>query len=83
MLRRDLVKGDDAMGILKVVILAALIAIGTAFAGCSGGGAEVQTQTTTTTVGQELTDLKAAYDKGIINQDEYERLRKKVMKRDQ
>ena len=83
MLRRDLVKGDDAMGILKVAILAAMIAIGTAFASCGGGGAKVQTQATTTTVGQELTDLKAAYDKGIINQDEYERLRKKVMKRDQ
>jgi uncharacterized membrane protein len=76
------VKGDDAMGILRVIILVALIAIGTAFAGCGGGGAKVETQATTTTVGQELVDLKTAYDKGIINQDEYERLRNKVMKRD-
>jgi hypothetical protein len=36
-----------------------------------GGGDETVHQTVTTTKGQELQDLKVAYDKGIISEREY------------
>ena len=36
--------------------------------GCGGGGAKLQSQITTTSLGQELTDLDAAYKAGVIDQ---------------
>ena len=47
--------------------------------GCGGGGAEVKSEVTTTTVGQQLIDLKKALDAGAINQQEYEQQRKKIL----
>ena len=35
----------------------------------------------TTTLGQELVDLKDARDRGAISEDEYQRLRKEIMER--
>lgn len=49
---------------------------------CGGGGAEVKSELTTTTVGQQLLDLKKALDAGAITQKECERERKKVLDRD-
>jgi hypothetical protein len=53
-----------------------------AFSGCLsfGGGDENIQQTRTTTTGQELMDLKAAYDKGIISEREYNQQREKLLK---
>jgi len=45
-----------------------------------GGGDETVHQTITTTKGQELQDLKAAYDKGIISEREYNQQRDKILK---
>jgi len=45
--------------------------------GCAGGGATVQTSNAT--YGQQLIDLKAALDQGIISQDEYEDGRKAIL----
>jgi hypothetical protein len=44
-----------------------------------GGGDENIQQTKTTTTGQELMDLKAAYDKGIISEREYNQQREKLL----
>jgi hypothetical protein len=63
-------------------ILFSLLVFGSGLWGCGGGGAELQSHTTTTTVGQELVDLKAAYDKGVITKDQYESQKKKILKRD-
>ncbi len=49
---------------------------------CGGGGAEVRSEVTTTTKGQQLLDLKKAYDSGAISSDEYEHERKKLLKQD-
>ncbi len=49
---------------------------------CGGGGARTETAITTKTKGQELIDLKEAYDKGAISADEYEDLKSEVMDRD-
>lgn len=46
-------------------------------AGCGGGGAE--TSVTTTTTGQQLSDLKKAYDEGAISAEEYEEQRELVL----
>ena len=46
---------------------------------CGGGGAEIKSEITTTTKGQQLLDLKKAFDAGAMNKDEYERERLKVI----
>ena len=49
--------------------------------GCCGGSKEVAvpSQTTTTTLGQELQDLDEAYKKGAITQEQYEAAKKKIL----
>jgi len=59
-----------------------LIILGASFAGCGGGGAELKSHTTTTTLGQELMDLKAAYEKGVITKKEYESAKEKLLDRE-
>jgi uncharacterized membrane protein len=59
-------------------LLAAILFAG-ARAGCGGGGAEARTELTTVSQGQELLDLKKAYDSGAITKDEYERVRSKIL----
>ena len=49
-----------------------------ALGGCGGGG-EAKTEVSTQTLGQELTDLKQAYDSGAINESEYERAKKALL----
>ncbi len=46
---------------------------------CGGGGADVKSEITTTTVGQQLIDLKKALDSGAMTQQEYEQQRKKIL----
>jgi hypothetical protein len=50
-------------------------------AGCSGGGADVQTETRTTTTGQELLDLQKAKDTGVISDAEYSKQRSMILNR--
>jgi hypothetical protein len=46
-----------------------------------GGGAKVKSEVSTTTVGQQLMDLKKALDTGTMTQQEYEKERKKILSR--
>ena len=48
---------------------------------CGGGGADVKSEVSTTTTGQQLMDLKKALDAGAINQQEYEKERKKILEK--
>ena len=48
---------------------------------CGGGGAEVRSEISTQTVGQQLMDLKKALDSGAMTQQEYEQQRKKILER--
>ena len=50
----------------------------TLLTGCSSS-AKVEAHTTT--VGQELQDLDAAYDQGLLTEDEYKKKRKQILDR--
>lgn len=61
--------------VILMVLMAAL------FAGCGGGGSDVRTEQTSysTTLGQELKDLDDAYNKGIINEKQYNDAKAKLI----
>jgi len=61
------------------IFVAALIAAGILSSCSFGSGDETNIRTKSTTTGQELQDLKAAYDKGIITQREYERQKERLL----
>ncbi len=63
----------------KAVGLPALALAAVLIGGC--GGSDATIDATTTTMGQELTDLKKAYDSGIISEKEYERSKEKILER--
>jgi len=62
------------------LLIAAMLAV-IGLTACGGGGAKMQTEQSTynTTLGQELKDLKDAYEKGIINQTQYEEAKQKLL----
>lgn len=70
------------MALLRGFILLTLLIFGAGLFGCGGGGAELQSHTTTTTIGQELIDLQSAYDRGLITKDQYESQKKKILNRE-
>ena len=45
------------------------------------GDTEVKNEVPTSSKGQQLMDLKAALDAGVINKDEYEQERQRILKR--
>jgi hypothetical protein len=61
-------------------VLACLLLTSGALVGCGGGGATFQS-TGNKTLGQELQDLDASYQKGILTQDQYETAKKKLIKK--
>lgn len=58
-----------------------VLLLGATLAGCWGGGAEVRNSTRSTTVGQELIDLERAHGQGLLDQREYERQRRRILRR--
>lgn len=67
------------MRTLRMIFLVGLIALAPNFIGCGGGGARVETRSTTK--GQELMDLEEAYQKGLITEKEYNKQKKEILKR--
>jgi len=65
--------------ILPASGLALITAIG--LAGCGGGGSENTIQTSNTTMGQELMDLDKSRQQGLIDDKEYEKAKKEILKR--
>lgn len=67
---------------IAILLLAAGL-LTTPLVACSGGGAKTETTSNirTTTTGQELMDLKKAYDAGAITSEEYEEQRKEILER--
>jgi len=67
---------------IKTLRLATVAIFAVLLAGCGGGAAEVRSEVTTTTKGQQLMDLKKAHESGALTQEEYERERKKVLQKE-
>jgi len=61
----------------KTVLGAAVVAISLGLAACGGSTTTVQQ---TETQGQQLMDLKEAYDSGVITEKEYNETKKKILK---
>ncbi|GAB5387066.1 MAG: hypothetical protein Alpg2KO_00340 [Alphaproteobacteria bacterium] len=61
----------------KFLCLIALVSL----TACGGGGAENMNINANTTIGQELTDLREAFDEGIITEREYERTKADILER--
>jgi hypothetical protein len=60
-------------------VVAIALGLAVMLTSCGGGGATVQTGNTT--LGQELQDLKASYDKGIITEKEYNETKKRLIEK--
>ncbi len=57
--------------------IAVLVVVG-ALAACGGGGSQVVNSQST--MGEELLDLKKAYETGAISEREYERAKRQILK---
>jgi uncharacterized membrane protein len=67
-------------GVLTIARRLGIIAFVALVLGCGGGGAEMKSDISTTTAGQQLLDLKKAYEAGAISKDEYEEMRERIVK---
>ena len=65
---------------VTIWMLVGLITVSVFLTACSGGGAKVQSQTKTTTLGQELLDLEKAYKSGVISEKEYKKAKEELLK---
>jgi hypothetical protein len=62
----------------KLVIIASAIALTLGLTACGGGGATTKVEARGTQ-GQQLLDLKEAYDKGVITEKEYNSTREDIL----
>jgi len=73
-------QGGFKLKVIRVLVFVLLIVSAVNISGCGGGGSELRQTTNTTTLGQELQDLKTAYDKGIISEKEYNKAKENIIK---
>ena len=69
----------ERMRVIVFVIFMAMALSG--LSGCGGGGAEIKHQSYPVTLGQELEDLEKAHQQGLLNDKEYKKIRKEIIKR--
>ncbi|MBW1960561.1 MAG: hypothetical protein JRJ04_03810 [Deltaproteobacteria bacterium] len=67
------------MKLMRIFAVVIVLAVGTTFLGCGGGGTNVQQSTTT--IGQELIDLDKAYKQGVITEKQYNEQKIKILKK--
>jgi hypothetical protein len=65
----------------RAALMVALVAASVAFPLLPGCASKQTVHTPTASVGQQLQDLDKAYKDGTINQKEYEKLRKAIIKK--
>jgi hypothetical protein len=70
---------ETDMNIKGLILVAAMALV--SLAGCGGSHTTKVQGTTTVSKGQELQDLQRALNEGAITQDEYDRVRKVILKR--
>jgi hypothetical protein len=70
------------MKLFRICALALIVLMSLNFMACGGGTkTDVVTETSTTTLGQELQDLDKAYKDGIITEKEYKKAKEKLIKK--
>ena len=70
------------MKLVRILTLVLIVLMSVSFMACGGGTkTDVVTETSTTTLGQELQDLDKAYKDGIISEKEYEKAKEKLIKK--
>ena len=70
------------MKLFKICALTLMVLMSASFVSCGGGTqTDVKTETSTTTLGQELQDLNKAYKDGIITEKEYKDAKEKLIKK--
>ena len=62
----------------NIAIVASVVALTLSLSACGGGGATTKVEARGTQ-GQQLLDLKEAYDKGVITEKEYNRTRDDIL----
>lgn len=72
-------KLSKAIGLGVCLVVSMMLVVGP-MAGCGGSKSTGDQTVKTTTKGQELQDLDAAYKKGIISEKEYNEQKKKILK---
>jgi uncharacterized membrane protein len=77
----QIVQLGESMNAMKAIMAALGVVAALSISACSGD-TDVRTHTNATTVGQELLDLKKAYDTGVITEDEYEHKREEILDRE-
>ena len=63
----------------NILVVLTVVTLGLSLGGC--GSSTKTTVTTTETQGQELLDLKEAYEKGAITEQEYHRTKNEILER--
>jgi hypothetical protein len=63
----------------RIALIATCVAAVLSLTACGGGGADVRSEISTTTKGQQLLDLQKAFEAGALSQQEYDRERKKLL----
>lgn len=70
------------MKLFRICALVLIVMVSVNFVACGGGTkTDVRSETSTTTLGQELQDLNKAYQDGIITEKEYEKAKEKLIKK--
>jgi len=70
------------MKLIRICALLLIILVSLNFVACGGGTkTDVVTETSTTTLGQELQDLDKAFKDGIITEKEYKSAKEKLIKK--
>lgn len=63
----------------NAILIAAIVAVTTSLTACGGGGATLKTDFTTVSRGQQLSDLKKAFQDGAITDEEYQAEKARVL----
>jgi len=58
-----------------------MLLFGFTLTGCGGGGAKLESQVHTQTLGQQLIDLDKAYKEGVIDEKEYKTAKQNLIKK--
>ena len=69
------------MNARKIAAVIVLLLFCGSLVGCGGGGAKLETTTTTVTLGQQLIDLHQAHQDGAIDDKQYNRAKKNLLKK--